>query len=156
MAHRSVPGWVNIRTCKSLELFLGQLPVKATTCRNGSLPINRKSKAVQVFGSYDTMGFAAFVLHPIVLSALAMSFIIAYRLLPTAGGTKVPWAKTSIPFLGGVMAYGEDPVSFLVEQRKKVGDVFRVNLLVIKMTFVIGSNVSTDWKAASTRMLTLV
>jgi sterol 14alpha-demethylase len=88
------------------------------------------------------MDLATLVTQPITLLALAMTLIVAYRLLSPASGTNVPWAKTSIPFLGGAIGYGKHPVNFLVEQRQKVGDVFRINLLVMKMTFVIGSKVS--------------
>jgi hypothetical protein len=91
-----------------------------------------------------TMELAELIERPIVVLALAVSLLVAYAIFFKSGdgSARVPWAETSIPFLGGVVDYGEDPVRFLVEQRKKVGDVFRVNLLVMKITFVIGSEVS--------------
>jgi sterol 14-demethylase len=90
------------------------------------------------------MEFAELIERPIVVLALAVSLLVAYAIFFKSrdDSARVPWAETSIPFFGGVVGYGEDPVRFLVEQRKKVGDVFRVNLLVMKITFVIGSKVS--------------
>ncbi|KAJ9114769.1 hypothetical protein QFC22_005645 [Naganishia vaughanmartiniae] len=52
-----------------------------------------------------------------------------------------PWAKSAHVLLGHVPAYLADPVKLLCEQRKLVGDVFRVDLLILKITFVIGA----DW-----------
>lgn len=51
-----------------------------------------------------------------------------------------PWAKASI--WRTLHEFGNNPVKFLVEQRKERGDVFRVNLLIFSITFVIGAKVS--------------
>lgn len=54
----------------------------------------------------------------------------------------IPWAKSSIPFLGNAIEWGADPLQFLLKQKNLLGDVFRVNLVLIKITFVIGPRVS--------------
>ncbi|KAJ9108613.1 hypothetical protein QFC19_002331 [Naganishia cerealis] len=73
------------------------------------------------------------------IAALAATCIFLGLLQSSGRRNSVPWAKTSIPFLGGAIQYGTDPVKFLIEQRRKVGDVFRVNLVVMKITFVLGA-----------------
>ncbi|KAJ9096742.1 hypothetical protein QFC21_005012 [Naganishia friedmannii] len=52
-----------------------------------------------------------------------------------------PWAKSRHYLLGHLLAYIPDPVKFLGEQRRLVGDVIRVDLLIMKVTFLIGA----DW-----------
>ena len=55
----------------------------------------------------------------------------------------------SIPYAGGgslsarfkVLAdYGKDPVKLLVEQRKILGDVFCVDLILFKLVFLLGAD----------------
>ncbi|KAJ9101097.1 hypothetical protein QFC21_003315 [Naganishia friedmannii] len=80
------------------------------------------------------------LLSPYVAIGTIFATFVCFRFFqPFGGRNAIPWAKTSIPFLGGAVEYGTDPVKFLVEQRKKVGDVFRVNLIVMKVTFVLGA-----------------
>lgn len=77
-----------------------------------------------------------------VVGVIVATFIFLRGLHFSDQSNAIPWAKTSIPFLGGAVEYGTDPVKFLVEQRRKVGDVVRVNLIVMKITFVLGAKVS--------------
>lgn len=37
------------------------------------------------------------------------------------------------------VAYGKDPVGFLATQRKQLGDVFCVDLFLVKIVFLLGS-----------------
>lgn len=83
------------------------------------------------------------LLSPYGASVAVVATLLFWQFLQSSGRRNtIPWAKTSIPFLGGAVEYGTDPVKFLVEQRRKVGDVFRVNLVVMKITFVLGAKVS--------------
>ncbi|KAJ9096741.1 hypothetical protein QFC21_005011 [Naganishia friedmannii] len=50
-----------------------------------------------------------------------------------------PWATSAHPLLGHLPAYSPDPVKFLTEQKALVGDVFRVNFVVMKITVLIGA-----------------
>eukprot|EP01112_Ceratiomyxa_fruticulosa_P003834 TRINITY_DN1414_c0_g1_i1.p1 TRINITY_DN1414_c0_g1~~TRINITY_DN1414_c0_g1_i1.p1 ORF type:complete len:402 (+),score=77.55 TRINITY_DN1414_c0_g1_i1:416-1621(+) len=49
----------------------------------------------------------------------------------------VPRAKGS-SFFGAAVDYGKDPINFLLKARKDLGDVFIVDLFVIKFIFVLG------------------
>lgn len=66
-----------------------------------------------------------------------------------------PWAQASA--WQTLNDFGKDPVSFLIEQRKRKGDVFRVNLIFLSITFVIGPRVSgfTTLSAAVRTLLTI-
>lgn len=78
-------------------------------------------------------------LSPVGILVLALIFT---RLYWTRKPTNIaPWAKSAHPLLGHVPRYAADPIRFLCEQRKLLGDVFRVDLLVLKITFVISSDV---------------
>ena len=52
--------------------------------------------------------------------------------------SNIPWATGAIPLLGHALAYKRDPASFITEQRKLVGDVFRLNLAGKRMIVVAG------------------
>ena len=55
----------------------------------------------------------------------------------------VPWAKGGLPLLGHALAYKQDPPSFLSNQEKLVGSIFRINLAGRKMT-IVGSSAASD------------
>jgi len=52
--------------------------------------------------------------------------------------SNIPWATGAIPLLGHALAYKRDPATFIAEQRKRVGDVFRLNLAGKRMIVVAG------------------
>ena len=52
--------------------------------------------------------------------------------------SNIPWATGAIPLLGHALAYKRDPATFITEQRKLVGDVFRLNLAGKRMIVVAG------------------
>lgn len=54
----------------------------------------------------------------------------------------IPWAKSTMPWLGNAIEWGAGPLQFLLKQKHLVGEVFRVNLVLMKITFVIGPRVS--------------
>lgn len=50
-----------------------------------------------------------------------------------------PGVKEGLPFVGPAMAFQKDPIGFLRRCQRKHGDVFTVNLLLFKATFVLGA-----------------
>ena len=52
--------------------------------------------------------------------------------------SNIPWATGAIPLLGHALAYKRDPATFITEQRKLVGDVFRLNLAGKRMIVIAG------------------
>lgn len=76
--------------------------------------------------------------------AFCVAFHCALRLFRPVSPTPVPWANSSIPLIGNVLEYGADPVKFLLKQKELLGDVFRVNLVIMSITFCIGPQVSSD------------
>lgn len=76
--------------------------------------------------------------------AFCLAICFALRLIRPADRQAAPWAKSSIPYVGNVLEYGADPVKFLLRQKESLGDVFRVNLVIMSITFCIGPRVSDD------------
>ena len=70
------------------------------------------------------------------LVALAVLALLRRRRKDDDGN--IPWATGAIPLLGHALAYKRDPASFITEQRKLVGDVFRLNLAGKRMIVVAG------------------
>lgn len=77
-----------------------------------------------------------------VAFCLAIYFVL--RLIRPTDRQAAPWAKSSIPYIGNVLEYGADPVKFLLRQKELLGDVFRVNMVIMTITFCIGPRVSDD------------
>jgi hypothetical protein len=91
--------------------------------------------------------------------AVCLAFHFTFRLFRPVNITAVPWAKSAIPFVGNVLEYGADPVKFLLRQRELLGDVFRVNLVIMSITFCIGPQVSggqLQWKTSTDKLSTAV
>ena len=72
--------------------------------------------------------------------------------------SNIPWATGAIPLLGHALAYKRDPATFITEQRKLVGDVFRLNLAGKRMIVVAGGaeNVRTVAFASERRFSCLL
>jgi sterol 14-demethylase len=75
-----------------------------------------------------------------VLAALLLAFPALHilRLLWRKYSKCPPEARTGLPFVGAAVAFGTEPLKFLLEQRAKHGDVFVVDLLLRKMVFIMG------------------
>lgn len=58
--------------------------------------------------------------------------------LPYAGESSIA-SRLSTPIL-----YGKDPVGFLCETRKSLGDVFCIDLIVTKIVFILGAEGNKD------------
>ena len=50
-----------------------------------------------------------------------------------------PVASTSIPIVGAAVAFGSRGLEFLREKHKELGNVFVVDLLVLRFHFVLGA-----------------
>ena len=73
---------------------------------------------------------------PALLAVLVVVFVLIRRKKDDDGN--IPWATGAIPLLGHALAYKRDPAGFITEQRKLVGDVFRLNLAGKRMIVVAG------------------
>lgn len=80
---------------------------------------------------------------------LVIPLVAWFYLHPSA----IAWTRTSIPIVGSALAYAADPVAFLLDQREQLGDVFRVDLLVVRVTVLLGPSVRLDFKFQISRML---
>ena len=74
---------------------------------------------------------------PAIFAALVVAALTATARRKDDDGN-IPWATGAIPLLGHALAYKRDPASFITEQRKLVGDVFRLNLAGKRMIVVAG------------------
>jgi sterol 14-demethylase len=74
-----------------------------------------------------------------ILAVFVVVIWLGYR--GRSSKTTIPWTSTDLPFLGSAQSYTKDPVRFLLEQKAKLGDIFRVDLLVLRVTFLIGPKV---------------
>ncbi|KAJ3057501.1 hypothetical protein HK097_004022 [Rhizophlyctis rosea] len=72
---------------------------------------------------------------PVTLGTVALALLSWKYLFSTTDG--IPEAKGSIPVVGAAVGFGSNPRKFLEEQRRKLGEVFRVNLLAIKPIFIL-------------------
>jgi sterol 14alpha-demethylase len=51
---------------------------------------------------------------------------------------KVPNATPHFPVIGNAISFGIDPIKFLLSQRARLGDVFLVDLAIIRIVFFLG------------------
>jgi len=74
----------------------------------------------------------------LVLGAILISlpFLVYYFRKPSVRGISnaSPW----YPLIGNSAHWGMDPIKFLLEQRAKLGNVFLVDLAVIRVVFFLG------------------
>jgi hypothetical protein len=74
-----------------------------------------------------------------VLIALVLLLIpVLYYLLKPPHIPSIPTATPHIPIIGNSVSFGLDPVKFLLAQRARHGDIFLVNLVVIRIVFFLG------------------
>ena len=74
---------------------------------------------------------------PAIFAALVVAALAATARRKDDDGN-IPWATGAIPLLGHALAYKRDPATFITEQRKLVGDVFRLNLAGKRMIVIAG------------------
>ncbi|KAJ8327730.1 Lanosterol 14-alpha-demethylase [Batrachochytrium dendrobatidis] len=73
-----------------------------------------------------------------VLTVWLLSYALNQPLKSKDTGSEPPRVPVSIPFIGAAIAYGVDPIKFLIECRQKYGDCFTFVMLGRKMTFCLG------------------
>ena len=70
--------------------------------------------------------------------ALVVLLPLLYYLLKPPSIPGIPNATPMLPLIGNAIHFGIDPVTFLVNQRATHGDVFLVNLGIIRIVFFLG------------------
>lgn len=75
---------------------------------------------------------------PVLPVALIALTALIYYLSKTPSIGSIPPATPHIPLFGNVFSFINDPIKFLLVQRKRHGDIFSVNLGIIHAVFVLG------------------
>jgi sterol 14-demethylase len=70
--------------------------------------------------------------------ALLLLLVLVVYLLKPPSIPGIPTATPCLPLVGNAIHFGIDPVNFLVRQRARHGDVFLVNLAIIRVVFFLG------------------
>lgn len=68
--------------------------------------------------------------------------VLYYLLKPPSIGN-IATATPHFPIVGNAIAYGKDPLKFLAKQRARYGDVFLVNLGILRAVFFLGPQGTT-------------
>src|SRR5437762_866106 len=63
---------------------------------------------------------------------------ILYYFLRTPSIPTVPNATPHYPLIGNSVSYGINPIKFLLDQRTRHGNIFLVDLAVIRIVFFLG------------------
>ena len=79
-----------------------------------------------------------FQMTSLLLLPLLLLIPVLYYLLKPPSVTSIPTATPYIPLIGNAISFGRDPIKFLIAQRARHGDIFLVNLVVIRIAFVLG------------------
>lgn len=77
-------------------------------------------------------------LSPWILLPALLLIPLFYWLLKTPSIPSIPTATPHIPLIGNSVSFGIDPVQFLLNQRAKHGDIFLVNLAILRVVFFLG------------------
>lgn len=90
------------------------------------------------FGASHSMSSPTALNVRFSLSILLLApIIMVWFWTPPKVGT-IPTASGHLPLLGNSISYGIDPIAFLKSKRAEHGDVFLVNLAVIRIVFLLG------------------
>jgi hypothetical protein len=73
-----------------------------------------------------------FILAPLLLIP------ILYYFLRSPSIPSVPNATPCYPLIGNSVSYGMDPIKFLLDQKARHGNIFLVDLAVIRIVFFLG------------------
>src|SRR5271169_669772 len=74
----------------------------------------------------------------LLLLPLLLLIPVLYYLLKPPSVTSIPTATPHVPLIGNAISFGLDPVKFLIAQRARHGNIFLVNLAVLRIVFVLG------------------
>jgi hypothetical protein len=78
------------------------------------------------------------MLSPLLLVALLILLPTLYFLLTPPKVGSIPVASGRLPLIGHAIAYGTNPIAFLQRQRAQHGNMFLVDLAIIKPIFLLG------------------
>jgi hypothetical protein len=78
------------------------------------------------------------MLSPALLLALLILLPTLYLLLTPRNSSTIPVASGRLPVIGHSISYAADPIAFLKRQRVQHGNVFLVDLAIIKPIFILG------------------
>src|SRR5271169_453655 len=81
---------------------------------------------------------ASFITTSLFTLAAVLLVPILYYFIRTPSIASVPNASPHYPLIGNSVSYGMDPIKFLLDQRARHGDVFLVDLVVIRIVFFLG------------------
>lgn len=70
------------------------------------------------------------------LAAFLLSIFLYFRKLPSI--PSIPVAKPHSFFFGNAADFSKNPIQYLISQRRIHGDIFLVDLVVIRFVFVLG------------------
>jgi len=70
--------------------------------------------------------------------ALLLLIPILYYFLRIPSIPSVPNATPHYPLIGNSVSYGMDPIKFILDQKARHGDIFLVDLAVIRIVFFLG------------------
>jgi len=75
---------------------------------------------------------------PAIILISLLILPVLYFLLKPPSIPSVPNATPSLPLIGNAISYGIDPIKFLTSQRAQHGDIFLVDLAIIRIVFFLG------------------
>jgi|SRR5579862_7808554 len=78
------------------------------------------------------------LMSPFVLLCLLLLLPLLYFLLRPPSIPSIPNATPNLPLIGNALSYGIDPIKFLSSQKARHGDIFLVNLAIIRIVFFLG------------------
>lgn len=73
----------------------------------------------------------------LLVSCLVILISVIWSLKPISIPS-IPNATPALPILGNAIPYRNDPVGYLQSQRALHGDIFHVNLIVLRIVFFLG------------------
>jgi sterol 14alpha-demethylase len=76
---------------------------------------------------------------PLLLPLLVLIPVFHYLLKPPSVSS-IPTATPHLPLIGNAISFGVDPIKFLIAQRVRHGDIFLVNLVVVRIAFFLGTD----------------
>ncbi|KAJ3051162.1 hypothetical protein HK097_007859 [Rhizophlyctis rosea] len=71
-----------------------------------------------------------------IVAALATGFV-SYKLISRLPCDGIPKVTERLPIVGAAMEYGKDPREYLLKQKRKHGNLFRINLIAFEPVFVL-------------------
>lgn len=74
----------------------------------------------------------------LLLLAPLLLLPVLYYVHKLSSGTTIPTATPYLPLIGNAISFGLNPIQFLQSQRSKHGDIVLINLLVLKVVFLLG------------------